>query len=428
MSLQVRNSTGGGFVLLQDTQLIETLAHFARERIPERVVHAKAVGAFGEFEVTHDISDLTSAKFLKGVGKKTPVLLRVSTVGPESGSADTARDVRGWAMKLFTKDGNQDFVFNDIPVFFIRDPIKFPSVNRSHKRHPRTHLPDSTMEGIHALMHLFSDRGTPVSIRNLNAYSGHTYKFTKPDGSFKYVKIHIKSDQGVKSHTASEATKLAGENPNSHTEDLFNAIENGDYPTWTLYVQVMDPKDAETYRWNIFDVTKIWPHADYPLRPFGKLTLNKNPTNYFTDVECVAFSPSTMVSGIGPTADPMLQARMFSYPDAARYRLGTNYQQLPVNTPLSHVYSPFQRGGFASVKGSYSSDPNYVHSTFKPLKAGPKQAAFEHEIWTKARVEEYTSEVTDEDFVQARWFWDVLGKEEGQQEHFIRIWPLRSLY
>ncbi|TQB72191.1 hypothetical protein MPDQ_006989 [Monascus purpureus] len=311
-SVQLRNN-GGGLVLLQDTQLIETLAHFSRERIPERVVHAKAAGAYGVFECTHDCTDITSASFLSTVGKKTDILLRISTVGPESGSADTIRDVHGWAMKLYTDQGNLDWVFNNTPVFFIRDPIKFPSLNRSHKRNPRTHIHDPDMfwdshvgspESIHELIHLFSDRGTPASLRYMNAYSGNTYKFTKEDGSFKYIKVHIKPQLGVKNMTRQESVKIAGEDPDFLIKDLFNAIEKGDYPAWNVYVQVMDPKDAETYKWNIFDMTKVWPHQDYPLRQIGKLILNRNPRNYFTDIEQAAFSPSTMVPGFAPSADP----------------------------------------------------------------------------------------------------------------------------
>jgi len=283
-----------GLMLLQDTQLIETLAHFSRERIPERVVHAHAVGAWGEFEVTHDISHLTSAKFLTGIGKKSKTLSRISTVGGERGSADTARDVRGWALKIFTEDGNQDFVFNDIPVFFIRDPIKFPSLNRSHKRHPATNITDATMfwdfhshnqEGIHALMHIFSDRGTPKSVRHVNGYSGHTYKLTKPDRTFHYVKFHFKSNQGNETLTNDEAARLAGQDPDNHAADLYNAIEAGNFPSWTLHIQVMTPEQAEAYRWNVFDMTKVWPHADFPLQPVGKLIFNKNvrprPLFYF---------------------------------------------------------------------------------------------------------------------------------------------------
>ncbi|KAF2807036.1 catalase-domain-containing protein [Mytilinidion resinicola] len=419
-----------GLVLLQDTQLIETLAHFSRERIPERVVHASAVGAFGEFEVTHDVTDITSAAFLSKIGKKSKCLLRVSTVGPEAGGADTVRDVRGWGMKIYTEEGNQDFVFNDIPVFFIRDPIKFPSVNRSHKRHPRTHLGDWSMfwdfhntnqEGIHALMILFSDRGTPASIRNINSYSGHTYKLVKDDGSFKYVKFHFKTNQGIKNLTRSEATKLAGENPDAHLQDLHDSIEHGDFPSWTLYVQVMDPADAETYRWNIFDMTKVWPQKDYPLRPVGKLTLNENPSNYFRDIEQAAFSPSNMVPGIAPSADPMLQARMFAYPDAARYRLGVNYQTLPPNAAKSPVYSPYQRDGAMVFGSNYGGDPNYVRSTQKEVafrKTATIAKGNPHEKWV-GEVSDFSSEVTDEDFVQARDLWKVLGRQEGQQENLV---------
>ncbi|KAN0096527.1 catalase [Hyaloscypha variabilis] len=421
------NKSGGrgGLILLQDTQLIETLAHFARERIPERVVHAQAAGARGFFEVTHDISDLTSAAFLSKVGTKTPALARISTVGGERGSSDTVRDVRGWAIKLFTTEGNQDWVFNHIPVFFVRDPIKFPSLNRSHKRHPQTNLPDSTMfwdfhnnnqEGIHALMHLFSDRGTPSSLRGTNAFSGHTYKFTKEDGSFVYVKIILKTDQGIKTFSSEESTKMSGVNPNHNLQDLLEAISKRDFPSWTVYVQAMTAEQAEKYRWNIFDMTKVWPHADFPLRQFGKLTLDKIPQNYFAEIEQAAFSPSNMVPGIEPSADPMLQARMFSYPDAARYRLGANYQQLPTNAALSPVYSPFQRDGFANFKGNYGPDPNYVGSTLRTLRYKGGQTS--HDEWV-GKIADYSSEIVDDDFAQATALWEVFGKHPGQQKAFV---------
>ncbi|KAH7015813.1 catalase-like domain-containing protein [Ilyonectria destructans] len=422
-----------GLMLLQDTQLIETLAHFNRERIPERVVHAHAVGAWGEFELTHDISHLTDAQFLNGIGTKSKALIRVSTVGPGRGSADTLRDVRGWALKLFTQEGNQDFVFNDIPVFFVRDPIKFPSLNRSHKRHPATNMTDSTMfwdfhnnnqEGIHALMMLFSDRGTPKSVRYVNGYSGHTYKLTKKDGSFSYVKIHFKSNQGNDTVTDAEATRLAGQDPDNHTADLWNAIESGNFPTWTAYLQVMTPEQAETFRWNIFDMTKIWPHSEFPLVPFGKLTLSRNPGNYFADIEQAAFSPSTMVPGIAPSADPVLQARMFAYPDAARYRLGVNYQHLPCNRPVCPVYNPYQRDGFMNATENYGADPNYVRSSLKPIKfqgtvGANGNAAGGHQQWVAGAINSYTSELTDDDFAQPRAFWNLLAKQEGQQEHLV---------
>ncbi|OKP12665.1 Catalase [Penicillium subrubescens] len=393
----MRGQQGGGLGLLQDTQLIETLAHFSRERIPERVVHAKAVGAYGEFEATADCSDITSASFLNKAGKKTPVLLRVSTVGPESGSADTSRDVHGWGMKLYTDEGNLDWVFNNTPVFFIRDPIKFPSMNRSHKRHPQTHLPDANM-----------------------FWDFH-------DGSFKYIKIHIKSQQGVKNFTAEEATRIAGEDPDYMIRDMFEAIERGDYPKWDVFVQVMDPSEAETYRWNIFDMTKVWPHSDFPLRKIGQLTLNRNPGNYFADIEQAAFSPSTMVPGFAASADPILQARLFAYPDAARYRLGVNYQQLPTNAAKVPVYCPFQRDGKMRFDDNYGGDPNYVNSTLKPTKFYPEvkgvkpQAVSlhtEHEKWV-GEVVTYTSHITDDDFVQPAALWKVIGRESGHQDRLI---------
>ncbi|KUL81825.1 hypothetical protein ZTR_09058 [Talaromyces verruculosus] len=404
-SVQVRNGSGGGLVLLQDTQLIETLAHFSRERIPERVVHAKAVGAYGEFECTHDCTDITSASFLNSVGKKSEVLLRISTVGPEAGSADTTRDVHGWGMKLKTDEGNLDWVFNN---------TSFP--DSFHVGNP---------EGIHELMHLFSDRGTPASLRHMNAYSGHTYKFTKEDGSFKYIKIHIKTQLGVKNMTNGEALRLAGENPDFYMQDMYEAIERGDYPMWNVYVQVMDPKEAETYKWNIFDMTKVWPHRDFPLRQIGKLTLNRNPRNFFTDIEQAAFSPSNMVPGFAPSADPMLQARMFAYPDAARYRLGTNYQMLPTNAAKAPVYCPFQRDGFMNFSENYGDDPNYVGSSLKPTvfavnsSGKPKTSTItEHEKWV-GEVSSFTSTLQHHDFEQATELWKVLGREPGHQDRYI---------
>ncbi|KAI2702724.1 hypothetical protein CBS147354_9724 [Penicillium roqueforti] len=436
-ALLMRNRPGtGGLGLLQDTQLIETLAHFNRERIPERVVHAKAVGAYGEFEATEDCSNLTSASFLSKVGKKTPILLRVSTVGPESGSADTSRDVHGWAMKMYTDEGNLDWVFNNTPVFFIRDPIKFPSVNRSHKRNPQTHLPDPNMfwdfhvgnpEGIHQLLILFSDRGTPRSVRFLNSYSGHTYKFTKADGSFNYIKVHMKTRQGVRNFTQEEATRVAGEDPDYMIRDMFDAIERKDFPQWDVFVQVMSPSEAETYRWNIFDMTKVWPKKDFPLRKIGKMTLNRNPDNYFTDIEQAAFSPSTMVPGFAASADPVLQARLFAYPDAARYRLGVNYQQLPTNAAKVPVYCPFERDGAMRFDKNYGADPNYVGSTLQPTQFKTKENGVtaqslsvhtDHEKWA-GEVSAYTSQITDDDFVQPAALWEILGREPGHQDRVI---------
>ncbi|KAK1984956.1 catalase [Colletotrichum cereale] len=385
---------GGGLGLLEDTQLIETLAHFSRERIPERYEHPS-------LRRTHVLANFHVVLFTqkqpvpREVGKKTEVLARLSTVAGERGSADTVRDIRGFALKFKTEQGNWDFVGNDLPVFFIRDPVKFPSLNRSHKRHPQTGVADASMfwdfhnnnqEGAHALMQLFGGRGIPASLRNVNGFGNHTYKFGKPeDGTFKYVKIHFKPDDGIKTLSEEDATRLAGEAPDYHIKDMYNAIERGDYPTWTMMLQ------------------------DYPLIPIGKLTLKKNPGNHFQDVEQAAFSPSTLIPGIAPSADIMLHARMFSYPDAARYRVGPNYQQLPCNRALN-VYSPYQRDGPMRMDGNYGSDPDYVRSSFRKVKSGPADVA--HEEWV-GKVQSYTSDVTEEDWEQPRTLWRMF-KEQGE--------------
>ncbi|KAF2099930.1 putative catalase [Rhizodiscina lignyota] len=416
-----------GPILLQDFHLIDLLAHFDRERIPERVVHAKGAGAYGEFEVTHDITDICSADLFSEVGKKTKVAVRLSTVGGEKGSADSARDPRGFAIKFYTEEGNWDMVGNDTPVFFIRDGVKFPTFIHTQKRNPQTNTKDATMfwdfltsnqESIHQVMQLFSDRGTPLSYRHMNTYSGHTFKFIAADGSFKYVKMHFISDQGNRTLNLEEATHLASANPDWNTQDLFEAIARGEYPSWTFYVQVLDPKDAEKFRWNIFDVTKVWPHSEVPLRPVGKMTLNRNCQNYFAEIEQMAVAPAHLVPGIEPTADPMLQARLFSYTDSQRHRLGVNYQQIPVNQPL-HAYAPWQRDGQYAINGNYGADPNYP-SPLKPITYKPVDVNQQHEEWVgRALNPQNFNEVTDEDFVQATGLWHVLGRQEGQQANFI---------
>ncbi|KAH7147921.1 catalase-like domain-containing protein [Fusarium sp. MPI-SDFR-AT-0072] len=399
---------GGGLALLADTQLIETLAHFPRERIPERVVHAKAAGAWGYFECTHDITDWCSAEPFRRIGKQTQVLASLSTVAGEKGSSDTLRDIRGFALKMKTKERNWDFVKNDLPIFFIRDPAKFPSLNRSHKRHPQTAALTVSCSG--------SDLGgVPQSLKNVNGFGNHTFKFGKPeDGSFKYVKIHFKPDAGIKNLSQEDAVRLAGEEPDYHVKDMYNSIERGGHPTWTMYLQVMDPKEAETYKWNIFDITKIWPHKDYPLIPVGKLVLNKNPENHFHDIEQAAFSPSTLIPGIAPSADIMLHARMFSYSDAARYRVGPNYQQRPCNWPLD-AYSPYQRDGPMRLDGTYGSDPDHVRSSFRKVKSGLADVA--HSEWV-GRFQAYSSDVEEEDWEQPRNLWKIF-KDNGEDEIFL---------
>ncbi|KAG8529100.1 uncharacterized protein KY384_005735 [Bacidia gigantensis] len=422
-SAGLQTTNGGSYMLLSDTQLIETLAHFSRERIPERVVHAKAAGAKGYLEVTDDISDITDAEFLTGIGKKTELITRISTVGPARGSADTVRDVRGWAIKFKTREGNNDWVFNNQPVFFIRDPIKFPSLNRSHKPHPTTNASSSDMfwdfhvhnpEGIHTLFFLFGTRGTPATLRHQNGYSNHTYIFTKDNGSYHYVKIHLISNQGIRTLSNASAAHIAGTSPDYHSLDLRTAITEGNLPTWTVSIQTMQPSTVPTSGLSIFDPTQIWPHSSYPLRKIGTITLNQNPSNYFTEIEQATFSPSNMVRGILPSADPVLQARMFAYPDAARYRLGANYQFLPTNRPVNEVFAPTQRDGAMNFTDNYGGEPNYVGATIGKREDGGREA----EVVSKMPAV-FTSEVTEKDFVQPRRLWEIMGNK-GEQDEFVR--------
>ncbi|MGG3193535.1 catalase KatA [Priestia aryabhattai] len=342
-----------GPTLIQDVHLLEKLAHFNRERVPERVVHAKGAGAHGYFEVTNDVSTYTKAAFLSEVGKRTPLFVRFSTVAGENGSADTVRDPRGFAVKFYTEEGNYDLVGNNTPVFFIRDAIKFPDFIHTQKRDPRTHLKNPTAvwdfwslspESLHQVSILMSDRGTPATLRHMHGFGSHTFKWVNAEGDGVWVKYHFKTEQGVKNLAPDVAAKIAGENPDYHTEDLFNAIEKGDLPSWKLYVQIMPLEDADTYRFDPFDVTKVWSQKDYPLIEVGRMVLDRNPENYFAEVEQATFSPGTLVPGIDVSPDKMLQGRLFAYSDAHRYRVGANHQALPINRPRSEVKN-YQRDG-----------------------------------------------------------------------------------
>lgn len=368
-----------GPTLMQDHFLLNKLAHFNRERIPERVVHAKAAGAFGTFTVTNDITKYTKAKIFSKVGKKTDMVGRFSTVAGEKGSADTVRDVRGFALKFYTEEGNWDLVGNNTPVFFVRDAIKFPDFIHTQKRDPQTNAKDDTAqwdfwsqvpESLHQVTILFSDRGIPKGIPYMNGYGSHTYSFINDKNERYWVKFHFKTDQGIECMPTDEADKLAGECPDYHTLQLFDMIKKGDYPSWTLYVQIMPEKEAENYRWNPFDLTKVWPHGDYPLIEVGKLELNRNPENYFTDVEQAAFAPSNIVPGISFSPDKMLQARVVSYADAQRYRLGTNYESLPVNRPKCPVHN-YQRDGAMRYDKNGGASVNYEPNTFGGPQADP---------------------------------------------------------
>lgn len=416
-----------GPLLLQDHHLIDLLAHFDRERIPERVVHAKGSGAYGYFEATDDVSDVCKSDFLKK-GKKTRVFTRFSTVGGEKGSPDAARDPRGFATKFYTEEGVIDWVYNNTPVFFIRNPSKFPIFIHTQKRDPETNLKDATMfwdylsnnqECAHQIMQLFSDRGIPAGYRFMNGYSGHTYKWINDKGEFVYVQVHLKTDQGIKTLTNDEAVKMSGENPDHAQTDLYEAIAKGEYPSWTVYVQTMTPEQAEKVDFSVFDLTKVWPHKDFPLRRFGKLVLNKNPQNYFAEVEQAAFSPAHTVPGMEASADPVLQSRLFSYSDTHRHRLGVNYQQIPVNCPL-RAHNPFQRDGAMTVNGNYGSEPNYP-SSYQPLTYTQASNWSEsHEKWV-GHVTNFHWPASEEagDFKQAGELWKVLGKQPGQQDNFV---------
>ncbi|MBY0025954.1 catalase [Priestia aryabhattai] len=342
-----------GPTLIQDVHLLEKLAHFNRERVPERVVHAKGAGAHGYFEVTNDVSTYTKAAFLSEVGKRTPLFVRFSTVAGENGSADTVRDPRGFAVKFYTEEGNYDLVGNNTPVFFIRDAIKFPDFIHTQKRDPRTHLKNPTAvwdfwslspESLHQVSILMSDRGIPATLRHMHGFGSHTFKWVNAEGDGVWVKYHFKTEQGVKNLAPDVAAKIAGENPDYHTEDLFNAIEKGDLPSWKLYVQIMPLEDADTYRFDPFDVTKVWSQKDYPLIEVGRMVLDRNPENYFAEVEQATFSPGTLVPGIDVSPDKMLQGRLFAYSDAHRYRVGANHQALPINRPRSEINN-YQRDG-----------------------------------------------------------------------------------
>ena len=363
-----------GPTLLQDHYLVEKLAHFNRERIPERVVHAKAAGAYGTFTVTHDITKYTKAKIFSEIGKKTEMVGRFSTVAGEKGSADTVRDVRGFALKFYTEEGNWDLVGNNTPVFFIRDAIKFPDFIHTQKRDPQTNAKNDMMqwdfwsqvpESLHQVTVLFSDRGIPAGIPYMNGYGCHTFSFINTQNERYWVKFHFKTQQGIKNFTQEEGTRLAGEDPDYHTTQLFKAIEKKEYPRWTMYVQIMPETDAENYRFNSFDLTKVWPQGDYPLIEVGVLELNRNPVNYFAEIEQAAFAPSNVVPGISFSPDKMLQARIFSYADAHRYRLGVNYERLPVNAPKgTKVSNTYQRDGSMRFDDNGGNAPNYEPNSF----------------------------------------------------------------
>lgn len=361
-----------GPMLLQDVWFLEKLAHFDREVIPERRMHAKGSGAFGQFTVTHDITRYTRAKLFSQVGKQTSMFARFSTVAGERGAADAERDIRGFALKFYTEEGNWDMVGNNTPVFFFRDPLKFPDLNHAVKRDPRTNMRSannnwdfwtSLPEALHQITYVMGDRGLPASYRFMHGFGSHTYSFINAANERYWVKFHFRCEQGIRNLTDEEAAKLVGEDRESSQRDLYDAIEKGDFPRWTLLVQVMPEAEAATYRFHPFDLTKIWSKKDYPLIEVGYFELNRNPDNYFQDVEQAAFTPANVVPGIGFSPDRMLQGRLFSYGDAHRYRLGVNHHQIPVNTPRCPFHS-YHRDGAMRVDGNHGSRLHYEPNSY----------------------------------------------------------------
>lgn len=407
-----------GPTLIQDFHLMDKLASFDRERIPERVVHAKGAGAHGYFEVTDDITKYCKACVFSKIGKKTPLFIRFSTVGGEKGSADTERDPRGFAIKFYTEEGNWDMVGNNTPVFFIRDAMKFPDFIHTQKRNPQTNLKDPDMfwdflslvpESNHQVTILFSDRGTPDGFRHMNGYSSHSFKFINKDNEVFFVKMHVKTDQGIKNLTSEEANLLKAHNPDYSTQDLFDNIQKGNFPSWTFYAQIMPEKEAETYEWNVLDITKVWPHKDYPLVRIGRIVLNKNPDNYHNEVEQVAFSPSHLIPGIEPTNDKMLQGRLFSYSDTHRHRLGGNYNQIPINCPYRASVNNFQRDGFYAIDKKHG--VNYEPNSFSPIKENKEVSINPFKIDGSVGRHSYTYHQND-DYKQAGNLYSKVMNEE----------------
>ncbi|BCX80164.1 catalase [Campylobacter sp. 19-13652] len=411
-----------GGVMLQDYQLIEKLAHQNRERIPERTVHAKGSAAYGVLEITHDISRYTKAKVLQK-GEKTRLILRFSTVAGEAGAADAERDVRGFAIKFYTREGNWDLVGNNTPVFFLKDPYKFPDFIHTQKRNPRSHLRSNeaawdfwslSPETLHQVTILMSDRGIPASYRQMNGYGSHTYSLINEAGERFWVKFHFKTRQGIKTLTNDEAATIIAADRESHQRDLYENIEAGNFPSWDMKIQIMTDEQAKKLPYSPFDLTKVWSHADFPLIDVGVLTLNENPKNYFNEVEQAAFSPSNIVPGIGFSPDRMLQARIFSYPDAQRYRIGTHYAQLSVNRPISEV-GTYTLGG-AMNDGSYdvSAQAYYEPNSFGGAKEAPEFS--EPALELSGEMKRYNHRELDDDYYsQPRALFGIMNEAQKQQ-------------
>ncbi|KAG2138415.1 catalase-like domain-containing protein [Suillus bovinus] len=413
-----------GPILISSTSLIEQLAHFVRERVPERTIHAKGAGAHGWFEVTTPVAaNYSMATLFSEVGKRTPLTARFSTIAGNLGNSDTVRDLRGLAFKMRTEDGILDWVFLNHPVFWLRDPAKFPHFIHSQKRNPQTNLMDynnfwdylsANNESMYQVMRTMSDLGTPYGYRHMSGWSGNTFRAVKGNDSWVYIKTTVMTDQGIRNNTNDEAIALAGVNPDFGTQDLYDAIAAGDYPSWTVYWQTMTAEQAENYKYNVLDLTKEWLPEDVPLQEIGRITLVQNPTNYFAEIEQIGFDPANMPYGLEPSADPTLQARLFAYGDAQRYRTGINSKQLPVNAPLNPVAN-FLRDGAMSFNNQ-GKRPNFW-SQQDMLGLAPRPYNDDnHTIWTGGAVK-YLSTPSEIDFDLPRIFWN--GLSERDQNNLI---------
>ena len=436
-----------GPVTIQDTWFLEKMAHFDREVIPERRMHAKGAGAYGTFTVTHDISKFTRASIFSEIGKQTPCFVRFSTVAGERGAADAERDIRGFAMKFYTDTGNWDLVGNNTPVFFLRDPLKFPDLNHAIKRDPRTGMrsPNSNWdfwtllpEALHQVTITMSPRGIPASFRHMHGFGSHTYSFYDADNRRTWVKFHLRTLQGIKNMTDAEAEAVIAKDRESHQRDLYEAIERGDYPRWLMQVQIMTEEQAIQYQINPFDLTKVWYHGDYPLHDVGILELNRNPENYFAEVEQAAFNPANIIDGIGFSPDKMLQGRLFSYGDAQRYRLGVNYNEIPVNRPRCPFHS-YHRDGLMRTDGNMGGATSYEPNSYGEWKDNPSLK--EPPLSSIGQTFTYDERVYDSDYyTQPGKLWRLMTAEDqkatcentaramGDSEIFIKQRHIRNCY
>lgn len=412
-----------GPLLMQDYQLIEKLAHQNRERIPERAVHAKGWGAYGTLTITHDISQYSKAKVFE-LGSKTPMLARFSTVAGEMGAADAERDVRGFSLKFYTEQGNWDLVGNNTPVFFVRDAYKFPDFIHTQKRHPKTNLRSPTAmwdfwslspESLHQVTILMSDRGLPTDVRHIDGFGSHTFSLLNAANERVWVKFHFKTKQGHKHWTNAEAELVVGKSRETTQEDLFGSIEKGDFPKWGFFIQVMTEEQAKHTSFNPFDLTKVWPHGDFPLIEVGELELNANPENYFAEIEQAAFSPSNVVPGIGFSPDKMLQARVFSYADAHRYRLGTHYEALPVNAPRSPVHHYHKDGAMRFFTGNSNPDAYYEPNSFNGPAQAPEFA--EPPLPLEGDADRFNHRQGNDDYSQPRALFNLF--DDGQKQRLF---------